>query len=113
MVFRRGYFYGPSGDGIKEKIFIDFVYPPELSKMKYFLVEDENGNREKELLWTSSQRRTRRINNANQSWMQASDYYFYDLLDHINEKGWEYFLTDKNGNIFTIEAKFIGKPKVY
>lgn len=125
LVFRRGYFYGPSGGGIKEKIFIDFVFPPELSRMKYFLVEDENGNREKELLWTESQRRTRRITNANQAFMQASDYLLYDLLDHINEPGWEYFpvnkevITKKQGLkeikkiFFTIEAKFNGAAKAY
>lgn len=117
LVFRRGYFYGPVGEKgmgeIKEKIFLDFVFPPELSRMKYFLVEDKIGFREKELLWTSTQRKVRRIFNADRAWVQASDYYFYDLLDHINEKGWEYFLTDKKGNIFTIEAKFTGKPKVY
>lgn len=112
LVFRRGYFYGSSGAGTKEKIFIDFVYPPELSKMKYFLVENETGLREKELVWTKSQRRIRRILNADQSWVQASDYYYYDLLDHIGEE-WEYSLTKKEGRFFTIEAKTNGVPKVY
>lgn len=112
LMFRRGYFYGSNGTGMKEKIFIDFVYPQELSKTKYFLVEDETGLREEELVWTKSQRRTRRIFNADQSWMQSSDYYYYDLLDHIGE-GWRYSLVKKDGKVFTIEAKPRGKPKVY
>ena len=59
-----------------------------------------------------SQRRTRRIINATQAYLQASDYHLDDLLDRIGEE-WEYSLVKKDGKFFTIEAKPRSKPKIY
>lgn len=107
FVFKRGYLY----DGEKEKILISFIFPPDIERTKYLLVEDINNIRKEEAMWLPSFGRERPIANATEGSLQGSHYFFYDLLEHIDE--FNYSLISQQGKIFTISAEPKAKPRVY